>query len=547
MSELIFKPEDAIGKRLLEKDKQELLQFVARLCLHLKAEVGSRAWRGGIFPDNICESETDEFAIGPAKTEKWTGQELEFVAPELYWHGETSPAADVYSLGLLLYYGLGEGRLPFETATSSGQLARMSGKVLPAPRCAGKRLAEVMEKATAFQTADRYQTPEELQIMLESCMDNKYLAGKDGASTVFGKPEGELSEIERMMVEIMESGEEPASEPEVPPEPPSEDLSLEERAGLERPEPIPVEKENVSELVEEFFGSLSDKDTQERQTARTDGSDPEEAEDVRVYEPTHEKKDRQPIPILTEEKNPELAPVVLRQQPRFSRNMTDPAQQQKVAEEVKTRRSRRPLFVVLGLCVLLVIGAVVAKPFLEQSMRSRRIAANAGNPTPDPTLVQDDTVYLIPDQQGNGETAGQVEETFAPLPRYEIVLSDMTWTQAQAACLEQGGYLAVISSQAELDEITKLAEEQGIYHLWIGCRRIDRENDVYAWENGEQARILRWADGEPSYEWGGMAEDYIMLDLEENGWVYNDNSNDPANTYPNRYHEQMGYVLERNP
>ena len=119
MSNLEFHPERAIGEGLLRLDKQELLQFVSRLCLHLKAEVGSRAYRGGIFPENICADGQGNYAIGPARMEKWTGQELEFVAPELYWHGDCSPASDVYSLALLVYYGLGEGKLPFETPTSN--------------------------------------------------------------------------------------------------------------------------------------------------------------------------------------------------------------------------------------------------------------------------------------------------------------------------------------------------------------------------------------------------------------------------------------------
>ena len=63
----------------------------------------------------------------------------------------------------------------------------------------------------------------------------------------------------------------------------------------------------------------------------------EEPEDVRVYEPSHDKKDRLPIPILTVEKNPELAPVVLQQQPRYSRTrQNQEQQQQKVEQEVKS-------------------------------------------------------------------------------------------------------------------------------------------------------------------------------------------------------------------
>ena len=50
MSNLEFHPEQAIGEGLLCLDKQELLEFVSQLCLHLKAQVGSRAYHGGIFP-----------------------------------------------------------------------------------------------------------------------------------------------------------------------------------------------------------------------------------------------------------------------------------------------------------------------------------------------------------------------------------------------------------------------------------------------------------------------------------------------------------------
>ena len=541
MSKLEFHPERAIGEGLLRLDKQELLQFVSRLCLHLKAEVGSRAYRGGIFPENICADGQGNYAIGPARMEKWSGQELEFVAPELYWHGDCSPASDVYSLALLVYYGLGEGKLPFETATSSGQLARMSGKALPAPKNAGKRLAEVLEKATAFKASERYQSPEELQIMLESCMDNKYLGGASGAETVFQKDSEQLSDIERMMVDIIERGEE-EKEQEQPQEPQDPKRSLEEIAGLEKPEPVTREREDVSAMVEEFFGSLGETSPEEDHFIH------EEAEDVRVYEPSREKKDRQPIPILTEEKYPELAPVVLQQQPRYPRaaRQPEPVQPEPQPEpaaaaqqQVKKRRNLRPVLVVLILCLSLVAGALAVNLFWPRTPQKTQI-----NPTPNPQNYYETTP--VPQDQPE-ETPAQTptvtpaQEQQPAQPRYRVIRSDMTWTSAQAACREQGGYLAVISTRAELDEITALAEQQGISHLWIGCHR---ENDVLIWENGEPVIFLLWAEGEPSLEWDGIPEDYIMLDLEDGVWVYNDNNNDPASTYPNRFRGQMGYVLE---
>lgn len=546
MSKLEFHPEQAIGEDLLQLDKQELLQFVSRLCLHIKSEVGSRAYRGGIFPQNICVNEEGEYAIGPARLEKWSGQELEFVAPELYWHGETGPASDVYSLALLVYYGLGEGKLPFETAAASGQLARMSGKALPAPKNAGKRLAEVLEKATAFRTTDRYRSPEELQIMLESCMDNKYLGGASGAETVFRKEDDQLSDIERMMVDIIERGEEeaaPAAEPEALPE----DLSIEELAGLEKPEPVVQEPEDVHAMVEEFFGG----------TAPSAPEEPEEQEpeNVRVYDPSREKKERQPIPILTEEKYPELAPVVLKQQPLYNRSKLaeeeprDPEQvpeaEAETEQNLKKRRGLRPLAVVLCLCVGLVAGAFAVNLYWNRDVRSTQI-----NPTPDPAkLLETGQPEAEQPEEADPQDPDSVvysDEEQEPAQRYLVTVSDMSWTQAQAACWEQGGHLAVIRSQEELDEITALAEEQGITRLWIGCRRL---NGNLVWENDEEVDFYRWGETEPSYQdsYDGVSEDFIMIYREGDQWFYNDNRNDPAADYPNFYSGTMGFVCEFEP
>ena len=407
----------------------------------------------------------------------------------------------------------------------------MSGKVLPAPRAAGKHLAEVLEKATAFQASDRYENPGQFGIMLESCLDNKYLGGASGAEAVFKKQDGELSEIERMMVEIIERGEEEAPEREDDaPEEPAADLSPEEMAGLEKPEPLPpAEEENLSAMVEEFFGSMGVID----QKAKA----PEESEDVRLYEPTHDRKERQPIPILTVEENPELEPVVLRQQPRYNRNAADPAAQKKADEEVKKRRSRRPLAVVLICCLLLLVLALFANWLFFPPQRATQI-----NPTPDPSA------YYAQTAEEAEATDAPAEESETPIvvpvqPRYTVTVSDVSWTAARDACLAQGGHLAVISTREEFEEIKALAEEKGLTRLWIGCHRA---NDQLVWETDDAVNFSNWAEGEPSYwdDYDDIAEDYVMIYRDGDEWYYNDNRNDPAADYPQYYSGTMGYVCE---
>ena len=543
MSSLEFHPEQAIGEGLLKLDKQKLLRFVSQLCLHLKAELGSRTYRGGIFPENICTDGEGHFALGPAKMEKWSGQELEFVAPEMYWHGEASPAADVYSLALLVYYGLEQGRLPFETASNSGQLARMSGKALPAPKNAGKRLAEVLEKATAFQAADRYQSPGELEIMLESCMDNKYLSGNSGAEAVFKKEDKDLSDIERMMVDIIEHG----AETEQQEEPISlEGLSTEEIAGLEKPPAHPQEKEDINAAVEEFFGSLSEKELEDMPQP-----DPDEQEDVRVYEPSRDKAERQPIPILTEEKYPELAPVVLHKQaPRPQEAAAEPEPEPEAVpadpeQQIRKRRNLRPLALVMIVILTLVAGALGLNLYWNRGIQPIQI-----NPTPDPGRLLPPTtqVTIQPTQQILNATPDPIVvsvPTNAPLqqPHYRVSVSDAGWNQARKACWEQGGHLAVIRSQDELDEIAALAEAQGLTKVWIGCHR---EEDRLIWETGENVEFYRWGWNEPSKRdaYDFTREDFVMIYREGDQWYYNDNRDDPAKDYPDFYSGIMGFVCE---
>ena len=110
MANPVFEPEKVLGKKIAEMDKQELCMFISALCRQIVGEVGSRGRRGGIYPDNISVGDNGEIGLGPAKSGPWMGQELDFVAPELYWNGQLSAASDVYSVGLLMYYAVNGGK-----------------------------------------------------------------------------------------------------------------------------------------------------------------------------------------------------------------------------------------------------------------------------------------------------------------------------------------------------------------------------------------------------------------------------------------------------
>ena len=112
MANPVFDPERALGLKVTKMDRQELCEFVSALCRKVVAEVGSRGRRGGIYPSNISVDDNGVIAIGPAGKSPWEGEELKFIAPELYWNGQLAAASDVYSDGMLMYYAGNGGELP---------------------------------------------------------------------------------------------------------------------------------------------------------------------------------------------------------------------------------------------------------------------------------------------------------------------------------------------------------------------------------------------------------------------------------------------------
>ena len=132
--------------------------------------------------------------------------------------------------------------------------------------------------------------------------------------------------------------------------------------------------------------------------------------------------------------------------------------------------------------------------------------------------------------------------TMAPQQqKYEVIASDMSWTEAQAACYQRGGHLAVISSQEELYEIAALAEAQGLTRIWIGCHRV---NGNLLWETEELIGYDNWGKNEPSYYYNNTPEDYIMIYRQGDQWYYNDSIEDPAGTFPEFYKGILGYACE---
>lgn len=517
MAKTMFDPSHVLGRRIVGMSQQGVCEFASRLCGCIEAEVGSKNCRGGIFPENISVDDEGNIGIGPAAASDWQGRELDFLAPELYWRGQPTAASDVYSVGMLMYYALSGGQLPYEGECEDPQLRRMGGEDLKAPKGVGRRLKEIMEKALRFQSAQRFQSLGEMQAALDSCIKNLYLNGEPSAEAIFKKNDDDLSEIERMMVSIIEKGDQP------------------EPAGEE------------AEEVKVYAPSTPIADA--KAAARAQTQDP-----ARTIARKLKEQGSPAVPKLREEKNPELAPISplrheLKTPPvQYTRNVE---REKKIAEDVKKRR-RRPLAVILVLCALLIVVAIVFNAMIRDFQQSRLKETPA--PTldpylstlpPEPTTDPDDPYGYFAEKPAateGPEVSPEPEESLAPREHgYELVVADVSWSEAAQRCQEMGGRLVSINNEEELDAVIALAEEQGLPRIWIGCHRV---NGQLVWEDGSTG-YERWAKGEPTYVDinDQVAEDYVML-WNNNGWGYNDNRDDPIADYPQWYSGTVGFVCE---
>ena len=283
-----------------------------------------------------------------------------------------------------------------------------------------------------------------------------------------------------------------------------------------------------------------------------------------MYEP----KGKQGIPILTEEKEPELAPITVKKKKAgSSKERTE-----------ETEQKRRPLLVVVMLLAVLVIAAVVANILINafSDRNGGRMPTNVSVVSPSSEPTQDPTVSAIlseeqirrqqelaeqearerelaeqqaleAQQQAEIQAqAQQVEPTVDPatLPHtYEAIRADVGWLEAQQAAAERGGQLVTINNAEELQQVIDLATQAGFDRVWIGAHRV---NGDIVWESGETVDFYQWDAREPSYtdSGDGAVEDYVMLWKLNGKWVYNDSRENPLTNFYGMYGGRTGYVVE---
>lgn len=177
MSNISFDPEKTLSGVMDSMKPGEAIALGIALCSYIE-EHSADSFHGGIWPGNIS-FDGSAAAIGPHENKglrEMGPDALEYIAPEQFWNGETGPAGDVYSIGLLLYTALNGGIMPFfedkpvyaaEDRAAALQ-KRMRGNDMVYPRSACRELGDVILCATEFKATDRYPSPAALRAALEA-------------------------------------------------------------------------------------------------------------------------------------------------------------------------------------------------------------------------------------------------------------------------------------------------------------------------------------------------------------------------------------------
>lgn len=551
-------PACLLGDRLQTLSRAELTALAEALC-RILTERGT--YHGGIRPDNISRAADGTVGLGaPARTDTkdWTTEELEYMAPEVFWSGTRDASADVYSLGLLLYAGVSGGRLPFYPDDraplpedhAEALRRRMNGEPLPPARKAGRGLKEIIARAAQCKPDDRYATPAELCAALEQ-YDAEQRRNVPTAQEMFHKPEQELSEVERMMLAIL-TEEAAAPEPDAEPEP---ETPAEESAAEETLAEVPAAEETSAAQPEPAAEPAPEKPEPEaapEAEAEPKASKPEpqpepapevkpEAEPEAKPQPAPEQKPAQPLPNkFRPEKQPAQPETPAKPKPRPERKPEKPPVKKpeayrpapKKREPAEQRQSHKAGVL---LTVLIICAAVLAVLLL-------RSLGVFGTPTTAETTPTPTVSVATP---APTETPTPTP-TPKPEPTYEVVTADVSWADAEAAAEAKGGHLVVIDSAEKWTRVAQLADESGLTYVWIGLHRTD--SGELAWVRDNVDPVYNWASGEPSvHDTNGAAEDYVLITRTSSGWYYNDCIGDPAGRYPQFYSGKIGYIIEIDP
>ena len=162
--------------------EEEVIRLGRELANALAACGKCRILHRDIKPENIMVAPDGTYKLGDFGIARITGKSSSatsrigtyaYMAPEVYNSRHYGALADLYSLGMVLYWLLNGRRAPFVNVNTAEEKEnalerRMGGEEIPAPLYGSPELKRIVLKCCAFYPEDRYQSPEELVKALDA-------------------------------------------------------------------------------------------------------------------------------------------------------------------------------------------------------------------------------------------------------------------------------------------------------------------------------------------------------------------------------------------
>lgn len=240
----------------------EVIKLGIDICSALELCRSNNIIHRDIKPQNIFVSKYGSFKLGDfgvAKVSRISDKPdlvgtYSYMAPEVYKGKPYDDRVDIYSLGMVLYWLLNERKgpfLPLNTTPSSEQLAdaqllRYKGEPLPAPKNGNQALKQLVLKACAYNSADRFSSPTEMKQALIHAASGK---------AAFEAPKADLSGDATVREESPRR--EPDRKPQTPPqEPKKAEPKQPTKQQPKKPEPPKKEKAD-SKTVSQFIVAIA--------------------------------------------------------------------------------------------------------------------------------------------------------------------------------------------------------------------------------------------------------------------------------------------------
>ncbi len=162
-------------------DTEDVINLGIDICRDLELYHKTNKMHGIIIPSNIYVTVSKKFILGDSTNPNEFSHDSEelaniyvksFKAPEIFAWEDCDVYADIYSLGLILYWLLNDYRMPFMPPVSEpilpsqrekAEKMRQKGIPFPKPIKADDDFSKIIFKACAFNANDRYSSVREFK------------------------------------------------------------------------------------------------------------------------------------------------------------------------------------------------------------------------------------------------------------------------------------------------------------------------------------------------------------------------------------------------